>query len=77
MEPSATTVLMACPPRQTWLATRGKLPPPTIAQRDARLASDTRPRLDARSDSKQQPKQTKQLRITSDDAQTAGHRLGN
>jgi hypothetical protein len=59
-------VLMACPPRQTWLASRGNLPPADATNRDARLASGaTRP---------------KQLRASGDpsgDAQTAGHRLGN
>src|SRR5688572_22494555 len=71
-------VLMTCPPRQTWLASRGKLPP-TAARRDARLAGDGArpPRLDARSDSKQQPKQPGQIRTAPDDAQTAGHRIGN
>src|SRR5688572_25738382 len=61
-------VLMTCPPRQTWLATRGKLPP-TVAQRDARLASGARPpRLDARGDSQRQPSQPKQLRTAPGDA---------
>ena len=79
-------VLMTCPPRQTWLATRGKLPP-TMAQRDARLAGDAQPppRLDARSDAKQPREQHGQPRSASDrsggdtatDAQTAGHRVGN
>ena len=67
-------VLMTCPPRQTWLATRGKLPEPGVAQqRDARLARDTG-----------SPRQPKQLRTSGEraaagggDAQTAGHRIAN
>jgi pimeloyl-ACP methyl ester carboxylesterase len=66
-------VLMTCPPRQTWLATRGKLPEPAVAQqRDARLARDTG-----------SPRQPKQLRTSGErapaagDAQTAGHRIAN
>jgi hypothetical protein len=64
-------VLMTCPPRQTWLATRGTLPAPVVAQhRDARLARDT-----------QAARQPKQLRTTGEpnpaEAQTAGHRIAN
>ena len=72
-------VLTTCPPRQTWLATRGKLPP--MAQRDARIARDAqRPRLDARSDSQQplrQPTPSGDPGAPANDAQTAGHRTGN
>jgi pimeloyl-ACP methyl ester carboxylesterase len=71
-------VLITCPPRQTWLAARGKLPPTMAQQRDARLAGDVRPpRLDARSDSRQPTRQPKQLRMGPGDAQTAGHHVGN
>jgi hypothetical protein len=78
-------VLTTCPPRQTWLATRGNLPP-AAAPRDARLASQTRaPRLDAndaRSSGRAHrtsapPGEPNPSRILPPEAQTAGHRAGN
>ena len=64
-------VLLTCPPRQTWLAARGRLPAPAVAQhRQAPLVSDTGA-----------PRQPKQLRTSADpdpgDAQNAGHRVAN
>jgi len=64
-------VLMTCPPRQTWVAARGRLPVPTVGQqREAQLASGT-----------SAPRQPKQLRTSADptpaEAQTAGHRVAN
>ena len=62
-------VLMACPPRQTWLATRGKLPPRDLAApREARLAGSQR--LGA----ERSAQAVRSGNGDDADAQTAGHR---
>ncbi len=64
-------VLMTCPPRRTWLAARDRALPGAVAARAAPARQATGPRLETRN-VRPAPRN-----VAANDAQTAGHRLGN